>query len=332
MMKFGIPIGNFGTAGKFGGINDVIDIAERAELLGYDSVWVHDHIFMPATIKSRYPYNDSGVAGFAYHQDIMDPLAVMSAVAIRTSEIQIGTSVLIIPYRDPLYQAQAIATIDQLSEGRVLLGIGVGWMEEEFAALGLEGEPFTRRGAMTDEWMSIAISAWTHGVNREPISHEGHFRQFDDLGGMSACHQQPHVPIWVGGKGRIAARRVARYGSGYHTITSTPDQIRDRRGRDGPGRTRDGGAGGVDARTARAARRRHRSSARLPRRGRRLPRRDSRCARPVRGSRPRPRPHHPRLPHPQLGRASRPTDAGHGRVGGDRGGDPMSRVHQVHSG
>ena len=229
-MRFGIPIGNFGTAGKFGDINDVIDIAERAELLGFDSVWVHDHIFMPAAIKSRYPYNDSGVAGFAYHQDIMDPLAVMSAVAVRTSEIQIGTSVLIIPYRDPLYQAQAIATIDQLSEGRVLLGIGVGWMEEEFEALGLGGESFDRRGALTDEWMSIAISAWTHGVNRDPISHEGHFRQFDNLGGLSGCYQQPHVPIWIGGKGRIAARRVARYGTGYHTITSEPDQIREELG------------------------------------------------------------------------------------------------------
>ena len=226
-MKFGIPIGNFGTAGKFGNINDVIDIAERAELLGFDSVWVHDHVFMPARIKSRYPYNDSGVAGFAYHQDIMDPLAVMSAVAVRTSEIQIGTSVLIIPYRDPLFQAQMIATVDQISEGRVLLGIGVGWMEEEFEALGLGGEPFERRGAMTDEWMSIAISAWTHGVNREPISHEGHFRQFDNLGGLCACYQQPHVPVWIGGKGRIAARRVARYGTGYHTITSEPDQIRE---------------------------------------------------------------------------------------------------------
>ncbi len=226
-MRFGIPIGNFGTAGKHGDINGVVDIAERAELLGYDSVWVHDHIFMPTTIRSRYPYNDSGVAGFAYHQDIMDPLAVMSAVAVRTSEVQIGTSVLIVPYRDPLYQAQAIATIDQLSAGRVLLGIGVGWMEEEFAALGLEGESFTRRGALTDEWMSIAISAWTHGAAREPISHEGHFRQFDHLGGLAVCVQRPHVPIWVGGKGRIAARRVARYGNGYHTITSTPDQVRD---------------------------------------------------------------------------------------------------------
>ena len=226
-MKFGIPIGNFGTAGKYGGVTDVIDIAERAELLGFDSVWVHDHIFMPAAIKSRYPYNDSGVAGFAYHQDIMDPLAVMSAVAIRTSEIQIGASVLIVPYRDPLFQAQAIATIDQLSEGRVLLGIGVGWMEEEFEALGLGGESFERRGALTDEWMSIAVAAWTHGANRQPITHEGHFREFENLGGLCACHTQPHVPIWVGGKGRIAARRVARYGSGYHTITSTPDQIAD---------------------------------------------------------------------------------------------------------
>lgn len=224
-MKFGIPIGNFGTAGKFGGVADVLDIAERAELLGFDSVWVHDHIFMPAAIQSRYPYNDSGSAGFAYRQDIMDPLAIMAAVAVRTAEVQIGTSVLIVPYRDPLFQAQAIATLDQLSEGRVVLGIGVGWMEEEFEALGLGGERFRRRGALTDEWLSIAMSAWTHGARREPITHEGHFRQFENLGGLSACYQQPHVPIWVGGKGPIAARRTARYGSGYHTITSTPEQI-----------------------------------------------------------------------------------------------------------
>ena len=136
-MKFGIPIGNFGTLGKYGDAEDVIAVAERAELLGFDSVWVHDHVFMPALIESRYPYNESGIAGFAYHQDIYDPITMMAAVAVRTSRVRIGTSVLIVPYRDPLVQAQMIATLDQLSHGRILLGIGVGWMEEEFEALGI---------------------------------------------------------------------------------------------------------------------------------------------------------------------------------------------------
>ena len=221
-MKFGIPIGNFGTYGKYGDISDVVDTAERAELLGFDSVWVHDHIFMPARIGSRYPYNESGVAGFAYHQDIFDPIATMAAVAVRTSQVQIGTSVLIIPYRDPLVQAQMIATLDRLSHGRIVLGIGVGWMQDEFEALGLGGEPFTRRGAVTDEWMQIAQAAWT---GDGPISYEGEFRSFDEVGGLVRCMQEPHVPIWIGGKGPIAARRVARYGTGYHTITSTPDEV-----------------------------------------------------------------------------------------------------------
>lgn len=225
-MKIGIPIGNFGTYGRFGGAGDVVDIAERAELLGFDSVWVHDHIFMPARIDSRYPYNDSGVAGFAYRQDIYDPLAMMAAVAVRTQRVQIGTSVLIVPYRDPLHQAQMIATLDQLSHGRILLGIGVGWMEEEFDALGLGGDTFKRRGAVTDEWMRICIAAWAAGANGRTASYGGEFRSFEDMGGLVGCVQRPHVPIWVGGKGPIAARRVARYGDGYHTITSTPDEVR----------------------------------------------------------------------------------------------------------
>ena len=224
-MKFGIPIGNFGTYGKFGDAADVIDIAERAELLGFDSVWVHDHIFMPARIGSRYPYNDSGISGFAYHQDIYDPIATMAAVAVRTQRVSIGTSVLIVPYRDPLHQAQMIATLDHLSHGRIILGIGVGWMEEEFDALGLGGETFNRRGAVTDEWIEIARTAWQAGAIGRTASYDGEFRSFQDMGGLVGCVQTPHVPIWVGGKGDIAARRVARYGDGYHTITSTPDQV-----------------------------------------------------------------------------------------------------------
>ena len=127
-MKFGIPIGNFGTFGKHGDAMDIVAVAENAEALGFDSVWVHDHIFMPARIGSRYPYNDSGVAGFAYHQDIYDPISIMAAVAMRTSRVQIGTSVLIIPYREPLLQAQMLATLDHLSHGRiVLVSAWAGW-------------------------------------------------------------------------------------------------------------------------------------------------------------------------------------------------------------
>jgi probable F420-dependent oxidoreductase len=219
-MEFGITVGNFGTFGRHGGAMDQVAIARHAESLGFDSVWVHDHLLMPATIRARYPYNEAGSAGFAYRQDIYDPLAMMAAIAAATGRVRIGTSVLIIPYRNPVLLARMLATLDDLSAGRVILGLGVGWMAEEFEALGL-ADQFPVRGSVTDEWMRICQALWTRGA---PVACEGRFHSFSGLG-PSANVQRPHIPLWVGGKGEIAAKRVARYGSGYHTITSTPPQV-----------------------------------------------------------------------------------------------------------
>lgn len=237
-MEFGIPIGNFGNFGKQGSAADLVHVARYAERVGFDSVWVHDHLLMPATIRARYPYNERGSAGFAYRQDIYDPLAMMAAVAVRTDRVRIGTSVLIIPYRNPLVLARMLATLDQLSGGRLVLGLGVGWMAEEFEALGI-GDYYPHRGAVTDEWIRICIKLWT---GDEPVSHKGRLHRFTDLSPHPRPAQRPHIPLWVGGKGDVAWRRVARYGSGYHTITSEPEQlavelrgVRDameRRGRD----------------------------------------------------------------------------------------------------
>ena len=237
-MKFGTAVGNFGTYRKSGGMPEIVEVGRRAERLGFDSIWLHDHLFMPAAIRSRYPYNDSGVAGFAYRQDIYDPLALMGALAVRTERVEIGTSVLIVPYRNPLVLAKMLATADQLSQGRILLGIGVGWLREEFEQLGL-AEYYPVRGRVSDEWMRICIELWT---GEGASSFAGEFHRFESVGAFPGCHRQPHVPIWVGGKGEIAARRTARYGSGYHSITSTPTELRaeieilhrelDKRGRD----------------------------------------------------------------------------------------------------
>jgi probable F420-dependent oxidoreductase len=221
-MKIGVPVGNFGNYGKSGGASELLEIAERAELLGYDSVWLHDHLLMPASIRSRYPYNEAGVAGFAWRQDIYDPLALMGAIAVRTQRIHIGTSVLIIPYRNPLVLAKMLATADRLSHGRILLGIGVGWMREEFEQLGI-GEYYPVRGRVTDEWMRICLSLWAEGSS----SHQGEQHGFEEVGAYPKPWRGGRVPIWVGGKGDIAARRTARYGDGYHSITSTPDELRE---------------------------------------------------------------------------------------------------------
>ena len=220
-MEFGVAVGNFGTFGKRGSANDIVAVARHADTLGFDSVWVHDHLVMPATIRARYPYNETGVAGFAYRQDIYDPLAMMAAIAVRTKHVRIGTSVLIIPYRNPVVLARMLATLDHLSGGRVLLGLGVGWMAEEFDALGI-GEYYSIRGTVTDEWVRICLALWT---SEGTASYQGRFHSFSDLGTLPRPIQRPHIPLWIGGKGDVAARRVARYGQGYHTISSTPEEI-----------------------------------------------------------------------------------------------------------
>ena len=219
-MKFGVPIGNFGQFGKRGTARDLVRIAVAAERLGFDSVWVHDHLVMPAEIRARYPYNESGVAGFAWRLDIYDPLSMMGAVAAATQRVEIGTSVLIVPYRNPVLLAKMLATIDNLAAGRVQLGIGVGWMQEEFEALGI-GDWYPVRGRVTDEWIAICRALWS---SDGPASFSGRFVSFANVGARPRPPRH-HIPILVGGWGEAAARRVARLGDGYQTISSTPEML-----------------------------------------------------------------------------------------------------------
>jgi probable F420-dependent oxidoreductase len=228
-MKFGVSIGNFGQFGKHGSARDQVRVAVAAERLGFDSVWVHDHLVMPARILARYPYNESGVAGFAWRQEIYDPLAMLAAVAAATERVEIGTSVLIIPYRNPVVLAEMLATLDQLAGGRLRLGIGVGWMQEEFEALGI-GDWFPIRGRVTDEWIAICKNLWS---GEGASSFRGRYAAYEQIG----AYPKPvrgHIPILVGGWGPVAWRRVARYGDGYHTITSTPAMLREQLAGVGP--------------------------------------------------------------------------------------------------
>jgi probable F420-dependent oxidoreductase len=177
---------------------------------------------MPAPIHARYPYNQAGVAGFAWRQDIYDPFSIMAAVAVATERVEIGTSVLIVPYRNPLVQAKMLATIDQIARGRVRLGIGVGWMKEEFEALGI-GDWYPVRGRVTDEWIAIWKQVW---ADEGPSSFQGRFISFENMGAFPKPVRRS-IPIWVGGWGDVAARRVARLGDGYQTISSTPAMVRE---------------------------------------------------------------------------------------------------------
>jgi probable F420-dependent oxidoreductase len=220
-VQFGAVVGNFGTYGEDPGVDGCLAVADAAERLGYDSVWVHDHVVMPTGVVYRYLYNDSGDSPFRPEQFIYDPIAVMAAIAGRTSRVQIGTSVLIVPYRNPLVLAKELATIDRISHGRVVLGVGVGWMREEFAALGIDDQ-WDERGRVTDEYLRVCIDLWTQDGTS---SFDGRWVSYQDVGAKPLPVQRPHIPLWIGGKTGPAWRRVARLGSGYHTVASTPGQV-----------------------------------------------------------------------------------------------------------
>jgi probable F420-dependent oxidoreductase len=193
-------------------------LAQAAEDLGYASVWLSDHVVIPERIASSYPYSPDGRFPTLATQPYLEPLAGLGYLAGATRRVRLGTHVLILPYRHPLLTAKMVATLDNLSGGRVDLGIGVGWMREEFAALGLEERVFTRRGAATDEQLRILKTVWTEDV----ASFEGEFYSFDRLGALPHPTQQPYPPIWVGGHSPAALRRTARFGDGWLPIGGRP--------------------------------------------------------------------------------------------------------------
>ena len=189
-------------------------ILTRAESYGFASVMIADHIVFPVTVKSRYPYTVSG--DFPGGGDALETLAAMAFVAGHTKTLRIVSSVMIVPYRNPVFTAKALATIDVLSNGRVTLGAGVGWMREEFEALA--AADFDRRGSVTDEYLKIFKLLWT----QSPATFTGEFYQFSDLKCLPQPVQKPHPPIWIGGHSAPAIRRAARFGDGWHPVGANP--------------------------------------------------------------------------------------------------------------
>src|SRR5499426_44448 len=185
-------------------------LVQRGESLGFASVMIADHLVFPVTIKSRYPYTVSG--DFPGQGDVLDQLSLMAFVAAKTRRLRLVTSVMILPYRNPVLTAKALATIDVLSLGRLTVGVGVGWLREEFEALA--SPDFTRRGAVTDEYLAIYKALWT----TSPVSFSGQFYRFAELRCEPLPVQKPHPPIWVGGHSPAAIRRAARLGDGWHPV------------------------------------------------------------------------------------------------------------------
>ena len=194
----------------------LLTIAKHGEELGFDSIQTGDHILVPKNIDSTYPYTDTGEFPGLSSGSSLEQLTLLAFLAGQTSNIRLVTSVLIVPHRNPLVAAKTLATLDVLSKGRLVVGIGVGWMKEEFEALGLP--PFEERGAVTDEYLRIFKELWT---NDNP-SFNGKYCSFSGINFLPKPVQKPHPPLWVGGESMAAVRRAAQLCDGWYPIGSNP--------------------------------------------------------------------------------------------------------------
>ena len=188
-------------------IQGVIDLAARCEDLGFDSVWASEHVF-----NVSYVYDRIG------DKPYYEPLTVLTYVAAKTSTIGLGTSVLVLPYHNPIRLAKVAATLDVLSVGRVMLGVGVGVIEEELEAM---GSPFAERGAITDETIAIMKELWT----KEDPSYQGKYHSFSGMKFTPKPVQKPHIPIIIGGTSKAAIRRAACSGAAWHPTALSPEVL-----------------------------------------------------------------------------------------------------------
>jgi probable F420-dependent oxidoreductase len=193
-------------------------VARHAEAAGFESLWTVEHVVVPANYESKYPYNRSGKMAGGEDAPIPDPLIWLSYVAANTERIRLATGMLILPQRSPLITAKELATLDVLSKGRVTLGVGIGWLREEFEAIGV---PFEGRGRRTDEAIEAMRALWS----QDQPSYEGSTVSFRDAR-MWPKPLNRRIPIVIGGHGEAAARRAGRLGDGFFPGRSAPDEVR----------------------------------------------------------------------------------------------------------
>ena len=205
-MKLGITIpNNWGLEDP----QDVLNIAVRAEELGFDSVWVNHHVF-----NAGYIYERLG------HKPYYDALTTLTYAGAMTKRVRLGTTILVLPYLNPMVLAKELATLDVYSGGRVTVGVGVGALKPESDALGSD---YHTRGRYTDESLAIMKELWTQDVP----SFSGHFFQFSGAPFSPKPLQKPHPPLWIGGTSDAALRRVARLGDGWHPNRMSADSMRE---------------------------------------------------------------------------------------------------------
>lgn len=218
-MKFGIAFANIVTFTQHEGL---VTLAQNAEAAGFESLWTIEHVIYPEGYESSYPYDPSGKMMADASTPMPDPLIWLAFVAAATTDLRLGTGIVILPQRNPVILAKELATLDSLSGGRVEFGIGVGWLKEEFDALGV---PWPRRGARTDEYIAAMRALW----DADHASYQGEFVSFDDVS-SNPKPAQGRVPIHIGGHSRAAAERAGRLGDGFFPgkgdITELVDIVR----------------------------------------------------------------------------------------------------------
>ncbi len=208
---FGVP-----SRGPLASLENIVALAQKGEELGFDIITVSDHIVVPNDIDSIYPYSETGEFTSSQSGEYMEQLTTIAYLAGVTSRIKLLTSVMVLPHRSPVLTAKMLATIDVLSQGRLIVGCGVGWMEEEFEAIG--APPYAERGAVGNEYLRVFRELWTS----DDPSFDGEYASFSNIAFAPKPVQQPHPPLWIGGESPPALRRAGQLGDAWYPICSNP--------------------------------------------------------------------------------------------------------------
>jgi probable F420-dependent oxidoreductase len=208
---FGVP-----TRGAMATPESMATLAKRGEDLGFGIISVSDHVVIPKNITSTYPYNESGSFVSSPSGECLEQLTLLTFLAGVTSTARLLTSVMVVPHRPPVLTAKILATIDVLSKGRLIVGCGVGWMREEFEAIG--APPYDKRGAVSDEYIRAFKELWTS----DNPTFSGKYCSFANVAFAPKPLQKPHPPIWVGGESPVALRRAGRLADAWYPIGSNP--------------------------------------------------------------------------------------------------------------
>lgn len=214
LVKFGIIPINVGVSGG----EQVAKAAQRAEEIGLESVWTFEHAIVPVDYDSKYPYSKSGKMPATPETAFVDPLIALAFAAGATTKLKLGTGIHILPQHNPLAVAKQVASLDFLSGGRLLYGVGVGWLKEEFEAM---GTPFERRGARFDDYLAALKKVWSEDV----VEHDGEFVKWSGFKSYPLPAQRPHPPLIIGGTTKAAIRRVARLADGYFPPNKNFEQL-----------------------------------------------------------------------------------------------------------